>query len=411
MSSMRRRFSLLTVLALAAVSCGGSGEQTAVSVTTTTTIASTTSTLTSASTTSSPAAETTTTTTTVAPLEPVEYVGNGDYRVGVATITVTDETRARPLTVEIWFPVGRVDDEAAPHRYSFITGDYYESPRAVSASAADAAPGRFPLVVYSHGSGGLRFNHSDFTETLAGHGYVVVAPDHTGNTAVEQVLGTQDGLETIALNRPLDVIAVIDAMTAADDPETKGWVDIVDPESVAVAGHSFGGYTTLAVAAGIELEGGTVAADERVDAIIPLAPASRFFSDEDFARIDHPMLILVGTADQSTPIDPNVTALWDASVSTTAYRAEFVDAAHASFSDVCDYLDEVAERPDANELVVEFLRAWADTTCSPPTMSPERVKELTNTLAVRFLDSVFGRDDMISSQTHALPGDLIWFER
>ena len=55
------------------------------------------------------------------------------------------------------------------------------------------------------------------------------------------------------------------------------------------------------------------------------------------------------------------------SPSAPAYRAELVDAAHASFSDVCDYLDEVAGRPEANPLVVEYLVTWADSTCSSPT--------------------------------------------
>ncbi len=403
---MRQSLAVLFVLALLAASCGGSSDEQVAESTATTTTADAPSTTSEAATTT---AETTTTTTTVA-REAVETLGVGEHQVGVSTITITDVARARPLTVEIWFPVD-VDSSRDAYRYSFITGDYYDSPRAIPAMAADAAPGRFPLVVYSHGSGGIRFNHSDFTETLASHGYVVVAPDHTGNTAVDQVLGAEDDTATIALNRPLDVIAVMDAMTAADDAETAGWVDMVDPESIAVAGHSFGGYTALAVAAGVELDGGTVVADDRVDAIIPLAPASRFFTDEDFARIDQPMLILVGTDDQTTPVDPNVTALWEASPSAPAYRAELVDAAHASFSDVCDYLDEVAERPDANPLVVEYLVTWADSTCSPPTMAPERVKELTNTLAVLFLDWVFDGVAMISADTHVIPKDLIWYER
>ena len=123
------------------------------------------------------------------------------------------------------------------------------------------------------------------------------------------------------------------------------------------------------------------------------------------------MLILVGTDDQTTPVDPNVTALWEASPSAPAYRAELVDAAHASFSDVCDYLDEVAGRPEANPLVVEYLVTWADSTCSSPTMAPERVKELTNTLSVLFLDWVFGGVAMISADTHVIPKDLIWYER
>ncbi len=45
------------------------------------------------------------------------------------------------------------------------------------------AAGDFPLVIYSHGNGGLRYVSAFLTEHLASHGFVVMAPDHTGNTA------------------------------------------------------------------------------------------------------------------------------------------------------------------------------------------------------------------------------------
>lgn len=65
-----------------------------------------------------------------------------------------------------------------------------------------------------------------------------------------------------------------------------------------------------------------------------------------------------------------------------------VDAAHAALTDVFDYFNEATGRSDANELVVDLLLGWADTTCSPPTMAPERVEELTDTLAVLLLDPI-----------------------
>lgn len=52
-----------------------------------------------------------------------------------------------------------------------------------------AAPGPFPLVVYSHGNGGLRYVSAFLTEHLASHGFIVVAPDHVGNTAIDSFAG------------------------------------------------------------------------------------------------------------------------------------------------------------------------------------------------------------------------------
>ena len=70
----------------------------------------------------------------------------------------------------------------------------------MSATAADiSADGPFPLVVYSHGSGGLRFIASDYTEAIASHGYIVAAPDHTGNTALERLSNTEAEFDVTAL--------------------------------------------------------------------------------------------------------------------------------------------------------------------------------------------------------------------
>ena len=51
--------------------------------------------------------------------------------------------------------------------------------------------GPFPLVVYSHGSGGQRYVSAFLTEALAARGFVVAAADHTGNTALDVFTKTQ----------------------------------------------------------------------------------------------------------------------------------------------------------------------------------------------------------------------------
>ena len=184
------------------------------------------------------------------------------------TITVTDASRNRPLTVDVWFPIDGATDLPA-HQYTLLPGVYYESPTAVDADATMVASGGpFPLVVYSHGSGGLRYLDSNYTEAIASHGYVVAAPDHTGNTAIERLSNTEDEFDTIALNRPQDVSAVIDALIDPADPEAAGFAAAVDPEQIAVTGHSFGGFTAYAMASGYTNSLGTFEADPRVDAII-----------------------------------------------------------------------------------------------------------------------------------------------
>ncbi len=414
MPDMRVRvFGLLCALALVAVACGGgSGESTAEPDDDAAPATTTTSTTTSSTTTS------TTTTTTEAPLPDVAAIGLGAYPVGATTITVDDGERDRPLTVEVWFPLDPAGEyDPTPHRYSFVTGDYYDSAHAITATPTwGATDGPFPLVVYSHGSGGLRYIHSDYTETIASHGYVVVAPDHTGNTAVEQVLGTETDRDQIAIDRPLDVLAVLDAVLAGDSAETADIAPLVDPEHIAVTGHSFGGYTTYAVAGGLEAGETVIAADARIDALIPLAPAvgdgsSGFLLSERLSGIEIPTLIMVGTDDMTTPVNPNVETAWAASNASPHYRVELVAAQHQSFTDVCDYQDEVVDRPDVNAIVVEFIEGYAEAGCLPGQMPIERVKELTNTFAVSFLESVFRDGEMITDETNTIPDDVIYDDK
>ncbi|MEM8707791.1 MAG: dienelactone hydrolase family protein, partial [Actinomycetota bacterium] len=360
---LRRLLLPLLILALVAAACGGGddaegavdAEDAAVteeSVATTTVAPETTTTTAAPETTTT----TTTTTTTEAPLPGVEPIGDGPYAVGVQTITVEADHREAPITVDVWFPL--VDDvDATAARYAFVTGDYFDSPRALDAGFGLASPdGPFPMVVYSHGSGGIRFIHSDYTETIASHGYVVVAPDHAGNTAVERVLGNADPADLIAYNRPLDIIAVIDGVLADADVSP-----LVDGESIAVTGHSFGGFTTYAVASGTDNPNGVTPADPRVDALIPLAPAVGDGAEEalltaaELGSIEIPTLIIVGTDDKTTPVVPNVETAWNESVASPHYRVELVAGEHQSFTDLCDYLEVVPDREDANPLVVGVI--------------------------------------------------------
>ena len=399
---MRLPLCWILAISLIAAACGGddsTADQSPSAI-------STSSTAAAASTTSTTAAASTTSTTAAKP--GIELLERGEYRVGVTTVTVTDQERDRPLTVDIWFPLADgVTGEA--HRYSFITGDYYESPLAIDADAAGISnDGPFPLVVYSHGSGAVRYIHSDYTETLASHGYVVVAPDHTGNTVVERFAGTEDDEAVNALNRPLDVSAVIDAFVDPDNSETAPFQPAIDSEHIALTGHSFGGFTAYAASAGYENEQGVAEADDRIDALIPLAPyvgdggENSILSDEDLARVTVPALVMIGTDDKTTPLIPHVTRAWELTNSEPHYRLELIAGEHNSFSDVCAYL----EIESATQTLVEAVEAAAVEGCSPGDMAIERVQDLTNTFAVTFLDSVFGDAEMFTPDVFTTPDDV-----
>ena len=342
-------------------------------------------------------------------------IGVGQYEVGVATIVIDDPNGVRPLTVDVWFPLDSGVDATAllPQQYTLLPGVYYQSPSALSATADLAAEGQFPLIVYSHGSGGLRYIHSAYTERLASHGYVVVAPDHTGNTTVDRIAGTDDEPGVIAFNRLTDVNRVIDAFVEPAHPTAGLYASHVDIEKVVVTGHSFGGFTAIATVTGFDNEVGEVPADERVDAIIALAPAvsTTLLPDERLAAIDVPMMVVVGTDDITTPVDPNVTRLWDTSSNSPAYRVELIAGEHSTFTDVCSYQDVAPTLVNVPEIITETIDLFALEGCAPDDIDDVRANEITTTYVLEFLDQLLNGGDPIDPATVAPPDDVIFQSR
>jgi predicted dienelactone hydrolase len=205
-------------------------------------------------------------------------------------------------------------------------------------------------------------------------------------------------------------------MLDPESQETVGFGGSVDPARIAVTGHSLGGYATYAVVSGMENEAGSLQPDDRIDALIPLAPAlgdgnpeTSLLTDEQLALVDVPTLVMVGTDDKSTPVDPNVTRAFEFTASDPLYRIELVAAEHQSFTDVCDYLEFFPTLDeDPTEAIVDVIEEFAVAGCSDGDMPSDRVQELTNTFAVSFLDSIFEDGEMIVPGTVAIPDDVIY---
>ncbi|MGK7914510.1 MAG: alpha/beta hydrolase [Prochloraceae cyanobacterium] len=111
-------------------------------------------------------------------------------------------------------------------------------------------PGKTPVVIASHGLA----TDSDYFEKrgkhLASYGYLVAVPQHPGsnfNQLQEMLQGYSQ--EVFKLNefidRPLDISYVLDELERRNETEFEERLDL---ESVGVMGHSFGGYTALAIA-------------------------------------------------------------------------------------------------------------------------------------------------------------------
>ena len=165
-----------------------------------------------------------------------DYTAPGPLPVGVTTIAITTTSvttgAPRVLATQVWYPAkeGTGTPEGA-----FLRG-------------AEVAKGRHPLVVFSHGSCGIPNQSVFLMQALASRGMILAAPPHPGNTFADDC-DTPDALADAFANRPADVAAVADRFLAFTKDKSSRFHRHVNPKRLGIAGHSFGGQTTLRVAA------------------------------------------------------------------------------------------------------------------------------------------------------------------
>jgi predicted dienelactone hydrolase len=166
----------------------------------------------------------------------------GAHPVGVKTLELTDEFRARNLTLEVWYPALLENTQAEQTVYKATIGSTKFDLAGRAARDARLEAGNFPLVILSHGQPGSRFMMSYLTEHLASRGFVVAAIDHTGSTYDDL---TQESYVSSIVDRPLDILFSIDAVTLE--------ISNANSSNVALMGYSYGGYSSLN-AAGLGLD-------------------------------------------------------------------------------------------------------------------------------------------------------------
>ena len=294
----------------------------------------------------------------------------GPYAVGRATVGFVDFTRDnRLLVMDIWYPVQPFEAVGAPPSSYDLVFTGIDSP--LAKDGVTAANGPFPLLVFSHGSRGIRFQSFFLTEALASQGYVVVAPDHAGNTAQDLVFDTLDPFEVSAVDRPIDISFTIDKMFELNAQPNSVIGGRVDETRIGVMGHSFGGYTTLAIASGID----EWPRDTRVSVLGAIAPASSINSDAALQSIGLPTLIIGGTADDTTPVEPQSSRPFDLIPTLDRRRVDLLAAGHQSFTNICVFTDALIDAgidPD----FAQFLLGNADQGCAPNLLPIEEAHRL-----------------------------------
>ncbi len=299
----------------------------------------------------------------------------GPWQVGMRTVTIDSAPgRDRPLLTTIWYPAAP-GSTGAPGRYEFLPGVGLDSELALA--DVPVAEGPFPVVVFSHGNVGLRYQSAFSTEHLASWGFVVVSADHPGDTAYDDIAGTWEGNVRHPRERILDMSDLLDAMGAAAVTPGDPFEGRLDLDRVGVYGHSMGGHTAVGSAVGLSVfRGGRAPADDRVDAIAGFGVFTELFTDDELASIDVPMLLTTGTDDLNTPIAPNVERPWALTSGPSRYRIDVLDGAHDVFTDICRYEEGVPTFTDPPEILVDYIAERADLVCRPGLPSWRAVQDM-----------------------------------
>lgn len=342
------------------------------------------------------------------------YGLRGPHPVGIRDLALDDET---PLEMNMWYPALPDDNPGGTTEYPYeiklgaplgAVTIAASAGQAVREGPFDLAQGPYPLVVLSPGFAIGSTSYAWLAEHLASYGFVVISPEH------REHLDPENELWRAAITRPQDILALFAYVDEAVGPG--GALEgLIDPETVAVIGHSYGGYTTLA-AAGAQIDTASFEAhcedaaraddpavwlcemllprlaemaglaglasfpeglwpawsDPRVDAIVPMAGDAFFFGQPGLAKIDVPLMAIGGTLDGDTPFAWGPGPTYEYASSPARVLVALNDAEHLIFANTC-------------EAIRWYAKVVAGEFCADSVWDRDRAHDLINHLTAAFL--------------------------
>ena len=301
----------------------------------------------------------------------------GDFQIGLDIFDAVDTARDnRQLKTVVWYPVTADTANYEPLRYFQHHADgfwWFDSPFRGGFTRAPVAEGRFPVVVFSHGNGGWPVQLAILGESLASHGYVVVAPRHTGNAwGTPEVVNAE-----VSVDRPLDISFVMDVITSRSKTEGDLLEGKLDLDSITYGGYSSGVDTILGNLTGEPLS------PTALEPPIDNRPKAAILIDRSIAfDVDVPVLHVGQTVTSANTVN-SVT-------SPSLFALGVADSHHWSFGmNDCQFRDELIESGVSAEDVNSVLGTNSWPGCAQGLRSLSESQELLATHSIAFLDHVF----------------------
>lgn len=302
----------------------------------------------------------------------------GPHYVGYFTENITYQVPVRgdmrTLKLAWWYPTANNHGSAVPYGGS--------SPTRFAQQNVDVLADlhQAPVLIFSHGNGGIAEQSFFLTEYFASHGWIVLAVEHTGNTLSNM---TEEMYWLFEL-RPYDISAALDHL--AELPSEHLLAQKVSTSHWALSGHSFGGYTTLAIGgAGYAIDDiiqicedppanqqeacdYTQAsqeryrigfADPRLKAFIPMTPAGAelFGGTRGLNEISAPVMMMTAGLDATLPNVREGDPLWRRLTQAESVRIDFLYAGHFTFSNACELAPLFLENDGCGDRFIPYLQA------------------------------------------------------